>query len=249
MLIAVAALGGCLSPSEEEAPLPEARGSPEIEAGVAARHASEFRNEVPERPAGSQEEQIAATYILGHVQQAGYPARLDGVPVGNLVRSTNIIATPPGGAAPRFVVATPYDTPPKEALGAESLGMFLELARALHARNPDHAVAFVALGAEFAEGSDGVRGSRALSGWLEEGGYEPVIVYLAPEPGASGVRVSGALDGLLDGAKTLDAGAVAPPAAGAARAFEAAGFEVGVVAGSPDEVAAALLGFLSEASG
>ena len=214
--IVIAALGACSDSGE--VPRPEPSGPPTPEASVVDDHAAQFADEVARRPAGSQQEQIAATYILGHLQQAGYPARLDAVPVGDLVRSTNVIAVPPQGAEPRYVIAVPYDTPPDEALDAHAIGVFLEVARALSVRNLDHAVEFVALGAEFSELGDRGRGSRALVERLKDDGVDPEILYLDP-----GAPVKSSLEILED-----------------------AGLDVTLVSGSPEGVAERLMELLSD---
>jgi len=213
---------------------------------VINRHAAEFADEVPRRPAGSQQEQIAATYILGHLQQAGYPARLDGVPVGDLVRSTNVIAVPRGGAEPRYLVAVAYDTPEDESVSAVSIGVFLEVARALSVVGGDRPVEFVALGAEFAEPSEGHLGSRAMARLLTGDGFEPQIIYLSPELSRDALSAQGPLS------EDLQAGAGVTgdtQAAGAAEVFEEAGFEVTVVDGAPEVVARRLVEFLAGAPG
>ncbi|MGI8942446.1 MAG: hypothetical protein ACR2H7_11245 [Actinomycetota bacterium] len=240
------ALGACSSGSPSDFTPPEAPGPPTAEVDVINRHAAEFADEVPRRPAGSQQEQIAATYILGHLQQAGYPARLDGVPVGDLVRSTNVIAVPRGGAEPHYLVAVAYDTPEDESVSAVSLGVFLEVARALSVVGGDRPVEFVALGAEFAEPSEGHLGSRAMARLLTGDGFEPHIIYLSPELSGDALSSQGPLS------EDLQAGAGVTgdtQAAGAAEVFEEAGFEVTVVDGAPEVVARRLVEFLAGAPG
>ena len=240
------ALGACSSGPPSDFTPPEAPGPPTAEVDVINRHAAEFADEVPRRPAGSQQEQIAATYILGHLQQAGYPARLDGVPVGDLVRSTNVIAVPRGGAEPRYLVAVAYDTPEDESVSAVSIGVFLEVARALSVVGGDRPVEFVALGAEFAEPSEGHLGSRAMARLLTGDGFEPQIIYLSPELSGDALSSQGPLS------EDLQAGAGVTgdtQAAGAAEVFEEAGFEVTVVDGAPEVVARRLVEFLAGAPG
>ncbi len=252
MALALAIPGAC-APSGSEVPAPEPPGPPNPRTEVIEQHASQFAQELPVRAPGSNEEQVAASYLLGFLQQAGYPGRLDGVPVGDLVRATNVIATPPRGADPLYLVAVAYGTPPDQGRAAESIGTFLELARALSVRSLDHPVEFVALGAEFAEGDGGsggrVLGSRALAALLAADSFEPQIIYLSPVLDGGGFHAQGPLGERLGatvaGAKThWD-----PVAAAAAGVYRAQGFEVTLVDGSPQEVAATLLEFLSEASG
>lgn len=249
--LALVALGAC-SPSESGgAPRPQPSGPPIPEASVIDDHAAQFADEVALRPAGSQQEEIAAAYILGHLQQAGYPARLDGVPVGDLVRSTNVIAVPPQGEEPRFLIAVPYDTPPGEAMDAHAIGVFLEVARALSVRGLDHAVEFVALGAEFSEQGDGSRGSRALVERLTDDGVAPEIVYLTPNlidgkaPG-DGFYAEGPLAAQLEAMTTAEKQTADPAVRSSLKLYEDAGFEATLVGGAPEVVAPRLIEFLSD---
>lgn len=215
-------------------------------------HAQQFAEEVPERPAGSQQEQIAATYILGHLQQAGYPARLDAVPVADLVRSTNVIAVPPLGADARYVVAVPYDTPPGERPGADAIGVFLEVARALSVIELDHPVEFVALGAEFSERGDGSEGSEALVQRLTSDGVSAQVVYLAPgliEDGRPGGSVGLVAEGPLAGRLGAEQRSVGGVVSASLELYEQAGFEATAVGGDPGELAQSLVELLTEGAG
>lgn len=174
--IVVALLGSCATqniPSAESSP-PE--GPPLVQFDLVERHGDQFDDEVPERLPGSQEETAAASYILGHLQLAGYAPYLDGVPVRDQVRSTNVIALPPSGEEPLVLVAIPYDNQPGEGVDGRYLGLFLELARALNAAGLDHRVAFVAMGAESAEH----RGTRRLAQYLIDEGWTPAAYSIAP---------------------------------------------------------------------
>ena len=91
-------LVGCCTGDVRKFEAQDVEGPPEVQLDVVEQHAEQFETDVPERPAGSEEEQIAAAYILGTLQQNGYFARLDSVPVADLFRSTNVIAEPEGGA-------------------------------------------------------------------------------------------------------------------------------------------------------
>jgi hypothetical protein len=146
--------GGSARPSVEPT------GPPTVRPEVAERHAREFRTDLSDREPGSQGEEAASVYLLGHLQQAGYTVLLDPVPVANLVRSTNVVALPPSGADPTVVVVVPYD----DSGDPGAIGSFLELARALRVAAPEHSVEFVALGAE----SAGRRGSRRLIESLDD---------------------------------------------------------------------------------
>ena len=149
-------------------------GPPSVQADVVARHAEQFDEDLEVREPGSQEELAAASYILGHLQQAGYAPLLDAVPVKNLVKSTNVVAAPPNGEDPSAVVAVPYDSGGiLEGRGAV-VGTFLELARALNRSDPDHRVGFVAMGAQ----SFKARGAVRLVSFLRDRDAKPLIVTL-----------------------------------------------------------------------
>jgi len=247
--IALVALGACSDSGQ--VPRPEPSGPPTPEASVIDDHAAQFADEVARRPAGSQQEQIAATYILGHLQQAGYPVRLDAVPVGDLVRSTNVIAVPPQGDEPRYLIAVPYDTPPGEAMDAHAIGVFLEVARALSVQGLDHAVEFVALGAEFTEQGDGSRGSRALVERLTEEGVAPELVYLSPNliddgvPG-DGIYAEGPLADQLEQLPPAEKQIADPAVRSSLKLYEDAGFDATLVVGAPEAVAQGLIEFLAD---
>jgi hypothetical protein len=242
-------VAGCSTTPPPAGPTSEAPGPLNARPGVVERHATQFANELPKRPPGSNEEQIAASYILGFLQQAGYPGRLDGVPVADLIRSTNVIATPPRGAAPEYLVAVPSGTPSNEALDAHSIGVFLEVARALSVRQPAHPVEFVALGAEFAEQEAGTLGSRAMASLLREESFEPQIIYLSPELSGDSFYAEGPLASRF---RELSSSGVAPPheiALAAADVYRNEGFEATVIDGHPTAVADTLLEFLSRSTG
>jgi hypothetical protein len=146
--------------------------------GVVDEHAGQFDDALADRRAGSQQEFAAATYILGHLQTAGYVPLLDPVPVEDTVRSTNVVAPPPLGGPPEVVVAVSYDTGPDAQGTGAAIGLWLELARALYARDQNHAVEFVALGAENTPLNGGNLGSRRLVEFLRDEEMSPLVVLL-----------------------------------------------------------------------
>lgn len=173
-------LCACPSPGSEQAEVSSTPTLPDSSRPLVSlirKHARQFDEELPDRPAGSQEELAAATYIVGHLQLAGYRVTFDDVPVENLVESSNVIALPPGGETPRLIVSVAYDAEEGERSGY-SLGVFLEVARALILGNEDHRIAFVALTAE-TTGPDLGAGSRALASSLREQGTRPGLVGVA----------------------------------------------------------------------
>ncbi|HEX2051049.1 MAG TPA: hypothetical protein VHJ34_10535 [Actinomycetota bacterium] len=226
-------------------------GPPAVRVGVVRRHAAELAGELPERHAGTQQELAAATYVLGHLQRAGYVARLVDVPVANLVRSTNVVALPPSGGDPEVVVAVPYDVAPGAPgdEGAAAVGVMLELARALRVAEPRHGVELVALGAE--RGGDRRLGSRRLARVLLDEGADPLVVTVQTVDdalaGAFAARGPGA-DDLAALARRLG---VAPAPPGAARppspdVFTQARFDHLSVAGGPADVGRVLLAYLTD---
>ena len=153
-------------------------------------HAAQFDEELDERPAGSQQEFAAASYLTGHLQRSGYEVRLDSVPFEDLVRSTNVVALPPGGGEPAVVITVAYDTAPSVPAPGRNLGLFLELARALRVFEPAHNVQFVALGAELTDIGGGNLGSRALAGELRKAEAHPAVIAITAGPGG-GFRAQG----------------------------------------------------------
>ena len=160
--------------------VPGPRGPARIQQDVVATHAEQFDEDLAERPAGSQEEFAASAYLIAHLQQAGYVARLEPVPVADLVRSTDVIAVPPETAVPQVVVAIGYDTGSTPSEDGEALGVFLELARAALVAAPDSSVWFAALGAQHASGGEPFSGSKVLLRYLDDQDAEPLIVLLEP---------------------------------------------------------------------
>jgi hypothetical protein len=206
-----------------------------IELETVREHARQFAEDVPVREPGSQEELAAASYILGHLQQAGYVPLLDAVPVGDLVESTNVVALPVEGGEPTTLVAVSYGS--THATGGESIGVFLELARALNAANPGHRVAFVALGAEESPRLGSALGTRRLLKYLDDEDFEPHVITLgdAPELTASGAHAGDIVPHVPDA-----------PVDPRDDIFARSPFEHTTVAGPPDEVGEALLDYLDD---
>ena len=151
-------------------------GPPQVQADVIARHAEQFESELASRPPGSQEEFAAATYLTGHLQQAGYVVRLEDVPVADTVRSSDVIAIPPSGESPEVVVTVSFDRPvgsPDD--DGSDIGAFLEVARALRVEAGSHNVQFVALGAQ----SDDMLGARRLARLLLDAEVKARVIHLA----------------------------------------------------------------------
>ncbi len=193
-------VAGCSSPLAPVAN-PTPSGPPAVDYALVRQHAEQFDVDVPSRPPGSQHELAAATYILGHLQFAGYAPVLDAVPVADQVQSTNVVALPPGGQDPEIVLAVGYDDDGRGPGEGAQIGLFLELARAVNTAAPTHRVAFVALGAETADRA----GSSKLARTLESYESKPQFLLLfgdSPAPyaqGACAARVAGALVEDIDG--------------------------------------------------
>ena len=203
-----------------------ASGPPRVREATVLSHARQFDEEEPERLAGSQEELAASAYVVAHLTEAGYVSRLDAVPVADLVRSTNVVALPPSGAEPEAIVVVAYDSAPGSAPNGLAIGVWLEVARALRAIEPDHAIQFVALGAEHTTVGGGRLGSRRLARQLTDEGASPPVFVVA---GVGASREA----------------AAAAPATGAAEVFTEAGFDTTVVGGSPERAGRVLLEHLA----
>lgn len=247
-LVALLLAAACSTIPEGQRATKPASGPPTIRQSVVQEHARQFDVEEPERPAGSQEELAASVYVVAHLTEAGYVSRLDAVPVQDLVRSTNVVALPPSGDEPRAIVVVAYDTSPDSPPSGAAIAVWLEVARALRAIDPDHSIEFVALGAEHATVEGGHLGSRRLARQLADEGESPEVFVVGdvgdttdPElfaagPGAAALeRIAAPL-----GFETGDA-----PVTGAAAVFTEAGFETTVIAGAPEGVGPVLLEHLA----
>jgi hypothetical protein len=243
-------LAGCTNEASQSQPPPPA-GPSRVRAEVVAKHGREFDGELAERVAGSQQEFAASSYITGHLQQGGYEVKLDPVPVGDLVRSTNVIALPPGDGPVSAVVAIPYDTTPNVPPQGEDLGLFLELARALRVADPDHNVEFVALGAEYSIRQGGHLGSRRLASALLEDEEAPVVVTPAITEGGGFASLGPQGDDLNRAAQALEVeqgsalnDPVTPALLRITKVFHAAGFDHAIAAGGIEEIGEVLLDYL-----
>ena len=243
---ALLALSGCSGPTSQPSQV-DPTGPPTIRPEVVADHADQFDKELSDRRAGSQEEQAASQYVLGHLQQAGYFVRLDAVPVGDLVESTNLDALPPNGEAPTAIVTVGYDAATNEAPLGSTVGTFLELARALYAAEPEHRVEFVALGAETT--ADHL-GSRRLAQQLRDEGSSVDVVSIVPggpEVGATGDLAAGFLDAAR--AEGIPVGDPPEIEGYGVDVFDRAGFNSMVVCGAPEDLGAVLISWLTRDDG
>ena len=229
-----------------ETPRPTATpsGPATIETDAIAAHSEQFAEELSSRPAGSQEEFAAATYITAHLQQAGYVVEFDSIPIENTVRTTNVVALPPSTEDPLYLVAVPYDG----SGGSDAIGIFLEVARALRASVPDHSVEFVALGAEETDLPGAPLGSRRMIKVLEDRELTPRVIVLSDARPPQEFKAYGAdADGLhaiaYPGGAALTEELLVSPGADL---FAAAGFETTLVAGDAERVGEVLLRFLAD---
>lgn len=246
-MIVVVSLVACTS-EQGTVPVVKASGEPTVDTSAVMGHAGALQESVPERAAGSQEEQAASTYLLGHLQTAGYIVRLDPVPVENLVDSTNVMTRFDEGID--FLVVTPYDTTPARRSPNMAVGLLLELARAANVAGLDR-VGFVGLGAEFYRAGDtgeGERlGSRRLAQVLLDEEHSPSVIYLNEIWTRGSLGATGDLgDEMTSLARSRDIRiASSVPSPPAPEVFERAGFPSTVVSGGVEEVADVLLGILS----
>jgi hypothetical protein len=255
-LVVVTVMGACESTDGPRTQAAPATGPPEIVPDVVEQHARQFDDDLPVREAGSQQELAAATYLTGHLQQAGYTVRLESVPVGDLVRSTDVVALPPSGDDPAAVVVVPYDTAPNLTPQGEDLGLFLELARALRVEEPAHPVEFVALGAELTDRDGGGLGTRRLVRLLVDAELAPPVVSIAVSSeggfGATGTDVASRLNEIAADLELERSRPTADPAfpslLDSARVLAAANLDYAVASGGADELGLVLLSWLGDRS-
>jgi hypothetical protein len=247
-------LASCVESGGERPPAARSPGIPTIDSEAVQKHADQFEDDLPIRLPGSQEEFAAATYITGHLQQAGYVVRLDSVPVANAVRSTNVVAVPASGDDPETIVTVSYDTARgKRDIDGSELGAFLELARALRAANDQHSVQFVALGAQ----SESALGSKRLARLLLDDELDPNVVHIAGPNPKDGLLAGGEFGSeltMIDCPSCVYADVVwygVPDPSDPADPLvpiEEAGFSVTYVGGDGVRVARTLLTWLEESS-
>ena len=250
LLLALLALVSCTA-NETPRPAASPSGPPAIEADAIDAHARQFADELPDRVAGSQEEFATTTYVTAHLQRAGYVVEFDSVPVENTVRSTNVVALPPSTEDPLYLVATAYDG----SGPAPSVGVFLELARALRASVPEHSVEFAALGAEESDVPDGPLGTRRMIKLLQDRELDPRVIYLTNPQPSTGARFFKAFGSEADDLNRLasDGGGVTDELSEqgsdlttpGSDLFAEAGFDTTLVAGEPGRVGQILLRFLA----
>lgn len=248
LVVALVVSSACAGPTGRPQTQTESAGPPEVRLAAVRAHSEQFDQDDPRRPAGSQGEGIAATYLLGHLQQSGYEVYLDPVPVSNLVSSTNVVALPAAGDEPSVVVVVPYDTAPRTPDNSPALGLFLEVARALKVSRESAAVEFVALGAERTGVSGGRLGSRRLAQFMRDRAQHPVVVSLEDvtlgERGPVVVR-GGASEDIHAAARA--AGMAARTGAGDSptlEVFGAAGFRSAALGGPAGSAGPVLLEYL-----
>lgn len=220
------------SPSAGDLGRRDVAGPPTPRADAIRGHAGQFDSEVPNRAAGSQQEQAVATYLLGLFQRNGYVVRLESVPVGDLVSSTDLIATPPGVDDPSPLVVVPYGAPEDGPGTGSALGVALEVSRALNVADLTHTIGFAAVGAEFTK-DEGPLGSRRLARLLEEQGSDPVMVVLASI--ADGVELA------VEGPEAAAIFGVGGEVDTEFDVFAEAGFTRYLIQGPPEEVASLLM--------
>ena len=242
ILLALLALVSCTA-NETPRPAASPSGPPTIEVDAIEAHSTQFKEELPERPAGSQQEFAGATYITAHLQQAGYVVEFDSIPIENAVRSTNVVALPPSTEDPLYLVAASYDGDGE----SPAVGIFLELSRALRASVPEHSVEFVALGAEETNLPGAPLGSRRMIKLLQDRELTPRIIFLTNTSPPGDFKAYGAD---ADALHTLAFGEDAVITselltAPGSDVFEDAGFDTTLVAGEPERLASVLLRFLA----
>ncbi|MFP5352691.1 MAG: hypothetical protein ACLGIB_09030 [Actinomycetota bacterium] len=252
LLVCWPLLAACTGEPERSLSGPVPDGPAHVEVDAVGGHAAQFDEDLAERPAGSQQEFAAATYLTGHLQRAGYEVRLESVPFKDTVRSTNVVALTPGGGDPQAVVTVAYDTTSSAPPLGQDLGVFLELARALRVKDPDHNVEFVALGAELTITNGGNLGSRALARDLQGLDDPPPVITVMVVPGG-GFRAPGPMGDELNAvAAELEVPLgrplsvpIVPLHLKATEIFDSAGIGHAIAAGGIEEIGMVLLEYLS----
>lgn len=253
LLLLTASLGIACTGSSPGERATEVEGPPRVDMTTVQEHADQFDTDVPIREAGSQEEQAAASYITGTLQQNGYLVRLEAVPVGDLVSSSNLIGQPPGGELPQVIVTVGYGTDEDGDSDGLALGLFLELARALNVEEPNHEVFFVGLGAEDADVEVGYLGSRRLAQMMTDEDWDPLVIQLIDvseggQLGASGARADEFIE-----AMTATTGPFVEFDRGTVKVevdvFDRAGFESLLVTGDAEKLSEVLLDYLRRFTG
>jgi hypothetical protein len=233
--------------------LADAEGPPHVEMSTLREHAEQFDTDVPVRIAGSQEEQAAAGYITGTLQRNGYLVRLEAVPVGDLVNSSNLIGQPADVESPQVIVVVSYGTDEDGDEDGLALGLLLELARALNVEEANHEVFFVGVGADDAEVEAGYLGSRRLARMMLDEDWDPLVIQLTDideggQLGASGDRADEFIEAMT--ATTgpfveFDRGSVDVDV----DVFAKAGFDSLLIAGDAEKLAEVLLDYLRRFTG
>lgn len=243
-LLLLALCAGCSTVPEGQRATRPATGPPEVRLSTVEEHARQFDEEEPLRLAGSQEELAASAYIVAHLTDAGYVSRLDAVPVEDAVRSTNVVALAPSGREPEAVVVVAYDSAGDSAPGGKAIGVWLEVARALRAVEPEHSVEFVALGAEHTDVNGGRLGSRRLVNVMETA---PEVIVVVATPSKE-LRALGYARRELEALAREQGVSPAPshPSFDANEVFRAAALDSTSVSGPPEEVGPVLLAYLSD---
>jgi hypothetical protein len=246
-VVAVAVVMAACTPRSARTGPPPPVGPPRIEAASVHQRTRWFDTNDPIRPAGSQQELVAGSYLLARLEETGYLVNLDPVPVGNLLHSTNVIALPPSGHA-AVVVIVDYDTSSSAPSDGPALGTFLEIARALRAVDGHHSVEFAALGAEHIAANGGQVGGRSLIELLKASSSRPQIVRIgAVGSGSKGVSVAGPAASSVRSAGAHVHIQVATTGLPPNDVFTRAGFAETVVSGDIS-VGRVLLAFLATAS-
>lgn len=245
--LASLALTGCIA-TAERFETQEVRGPARVEMETVLAHAEQFDTEVADRPAGSQNEQIAASYITGTLQQNGYLVRLESVPVGDLVRSSTLIGAPAGATEPDVAVIVPYGSGPGRPGNGIEVGLFIELSRALTVEEPRHTVYFIAVGADFGAPQGEALGSRSLARFMTDQGWNPLVLQLVDVIDGAPLSVSGDRSDELVDAMTAMTGPFTAYDDGDVEVdqdvFEAAGFDRMLVTGDPEKLGEVLLDYL-----
>ncbi len=169
------------------------------------------------RPAGSDSEQLAATWLADQLAAAGYTVEIDTFPVPGRGVSRNVIGTM--GASPRRLIGAHYDTK-KRSPGADDnasgCAVILEFARR-RARSGEP-LAFVFFGAEEMQTmrfQDHHYGSRHLAARLPAGMIEDVTIVdmigMGKDLRVRSLTINGQVERMLLAARRINKNALYMP--------------------------------------
>lgn len=133
---------------------PQAAGAQEDYGDKAMEHMRYLSEDIGERPAGTESEREAKTYIETTLEDMGYETKTEAFPFtrgGEELESENLSAVKPGKFKKEIIVGAHYDTVADvEGIddNASGVGVMLETAEHLEDMDVPYTIRFIAFGAE-----------------------------------------------------------------------------------------------------